>query len=529
MIAAQSLLAQDKVIYLDGSDNQTEKSSAFYTRNIFFTGDSVRVEQLFSSGKKYYVGHALKGTEANRTPTFIGHCTWYHKNGEVREEKDFDGNGKLNGLSRRFGPDGRLEYSAEYSNGILVDSQYKEYDKDGAVSSVFYDDFDENFSDWDLYESDAGVARIEDGKLHLESFTSRGLSRYIYQPIEAHNFSIEATFKHMKTKGASNQGILFNFIDWENYSYFIYQGRYFSIGKYEDGIQDVSANLFGTVSLSQDNDNVLRIEHKAGEVSYSINASVIFREGASKFEAGYVGFVVGGKGSAEIESLEIKQSGQGPTSIEDEDVRGSGTAFLIDNTGYLITNHHVIKDGDQIYVEFTQGALAAPGQFTAEVVLEDEAADLALLKITDARFPRLDALPYGLDVSGVGVGASVFALGYPFALSGMGTEVKFTDGKISSRTGYNNNINSYQTSVPVQPGSSGSPLFNENGDIVGCMNASVLEADNVSYAIKSSYINNLIQTASIDLDDINRVKIDDLSTEAQIKMLSQYVAIIKTR
>ncbi|MBK6522650.1 MAG: trypsin-like peptidase domain-containing protein [Sphingobacteriaceae bacterium] len=74
----------------------------------------------------------------------------------------------------------------------------------------------------------------------------------------------------------------------------------------------------------------------------------------------------------------------------------------------------------------------------------------------------------------------------------MGKEAKFTDGKVSSKTGFNGAINSFQSTIPVQPGNSGGPVFNDKGQMVGVINATYREADNVSYAIKLNYINNLI-------------------------------------
>jgi S1-C subfamily serine protease len=74
------------------------------------------------------------------------------------------------------------------------------------------------------------------------------------------------------------------------------------------------------------------------------------------------------------------------------------------------------------------------------------------------------------------VGSNVFALGYPMALSLMGEEVKFTDGKISSKTGFQGDITTYQISVPIQPGNSGGPLFDYDGNIVGITNAGINKA-----------------------------------------------------
>jgi len=111
--------------------------------------------------------------------------------------------------------------------------------------------------------------------------------------------------------------------------------------------------------------------------------------------------------------------------------------------------------------------------------------------------------------------------------SGMGKEAKFVDGKISSRTGNNNAINSFQTSIPVQPGNSGGPVFDEKGNLIGIINAKVNQADNVSYAIKLNYVMSLYNL--IDEPTPSQKTIETLSLEEKIKELSKYVVLIKIK
>ena len=76
----------------------------------------------------------------------------------------------------------------------------------------------------------------------------------------------------------------------------------------------------------------------------------------------------------------------------------------------------------------------------------------------------------------------------------MGTEMKLTTGVISSRSGFQGDVSTYQVSVPVQPGNSGGPLFNYRGELIGIINAKHTNAENVSYAIKTSYVRNLTES-----------------------------------
>jgi serine protease Do len=115
------------------------------------------------------------------------------------------------------------------------------------------------------------------------------------------------------------------------------------------------------------------------------------------------------------------------------------------------------------------------------------------------------------------------------ALTSMGKEVKFTDGKISAKTGYQGDIGSYQTSVPVQPGNSGGPLFDNDGRLVGIINAKIMEADNVSYAIKSNNLKNLYELLPENIETTNKNLVSGLTLEDKIKLLSNFTVLIKSK
>ena len=77
----------------------------------------------------------------------------------------------------------------------------------------------------------------------------------------------------------------------------------------------------------------------------------------------------------------------------------------------------------------------------------------------------------------------------------MGDEIKLTTGIISSKTGFQGDVSLYQISAPIQPGNSGGPLFDYQGNLVGIVNAKHKGAENVGYAIKTSYLKNLIESS----------------------------------
>lgn len=210
------------------------------------------------------------------------------------------------------------------------------------------------------------------------------------------------------------------------------------------------------------------------------------------------------------------------TSSSDESM-WSGTGFAL-NDGYIITNNHVIDGAKKISIYGVKGDFN--NAFNAIVIATDSHNDLALLKVDDALFNGFGTIPYAVKSTMAEVGEEVFVLGYPMTQY-MGSEIKLTNGLISSRSGFQGDISTYQISAPVQPGNSGGPLFDKKGNIVGVVNAGIPGAENVGYAIKVSYMNNLIETAvstSI-LPKLNQLT--NLTLSQQVSKVKDFVYYIE--
>ena len=170
----------------------------------------------------------------------------------------------------------------------------------------------------------------------------------------------------------------------------------------------------------------------------------------------------------------------------------SGTGWAL-NKGYVVTNHHVANNARTILLKFMQGENLV--EYSGETVLMDEEHDLAIIKINDSKFKGFGTLPYAVKTSLADVGESVFVLGYPL-ITTMGDEIKLTTGIVSSHSGFEGNKSQYQISAPVQPGNSGGPLFDDNGNVVGIVNAKHTGAENVSYAVKATHLQALVNKLS---------------------------------
>ncbi|MEP6584155.1 MAG: serine protease [Ginsengibacter sp.] len=194
------------------------------------------------------------------------------------------------------------------------------------------------------------------------------------------------------------------------------------------------------------------------------------------------------------------------------------TGFLADGNGYIITNAHVVKDARNLIVENKKGE-----QFSANAVYVNKNTDLAILKITDTSFQKLTDLPYTFTKSPTELGEHIFTLGYPRE------EIVYGEGYLSAKSGYFGDTTSYQVSISVNPGNSGGPVVNKNGEVIGIISGKETNADGVVFAIKSKNIydalKDVIKKDSIKLPVKNTLK--GLDRVQQIKWLEDYVYMIK--
>ena len=168
-----------------------------------------------------------------------------------------------------------------------------------------------------------------------------------------------------------------------------------------------------------------------------------------------------------------QQQGQGDTPHPQQHRSNSlGSGFVIDSSGIVITNNHVISDANEVTVIFTDGQ-----KLKAEIVGKDTKVDVAVLRIKPDK--PLKAVKFG-DSDKSRVGDWVMAVGNPFGLGG-----SVTAGIISAR---NRNIESgpydnyIQTDASINKGNSGGPLFNMDGEVIG-INTAILSPSGGSIGI----------------------------------------------
>lgn len=217
-----------------------------------------------------------------------------------------------------------------------------------------------------------------------------------------------------------------------------------------------------------------------------------------------------------------------PTALDLANKKGresvSGTGFAVSADGSIVTSYHVVNDADSVFVTQKFGDRCM--RYKAKVVLADRNNDLAILKIDDKKFLGFGDIPYSFAQSTGDLGNSVFVLGYPMRTT-MGEQIKLTTGVVSSVSGFKDDITNFQISASVQPGNSGGPVFNQNGELIGVVSSRHASAENVSYAVKIQYLTNLISLYPALSECTQQSSVDNQSLTSTVNSVSPFVFIVE--
>lgn len=255
--------------------------------------------------------------------------------------------------------------------------------------------------------------------------------------------------------------------------------------------------------------------------SFLILASIVFfgqtkQEGNMQLLAGKVSELKGSQ-----DNIIRKIDNGTKVSVNTAPAKFGGTGFAISSNGYILTSYHVINGKGSIYVQNSKGV-------TYKVVryYTDPVNDIAILKISDDAFINLGSLPYSIKKGVARIGDAVYTLGYPK------DDVVLGDGYVSSRTGLNGDSIAYQVAIPVNPGNSGGPLLDNNGNIVGVINGKENKTEGAAFAVKSKYIMEALN--AIPQDSLSkrvaygkRSALQGLKRNQQVQKMQDYVFNIK--
>jgi S1-C subfamily serine protease len=182
--------------------------------------------------------------------------------------------------------------------------------------------------------------------------------------------------------------------------------------------------------------------------------------------------------SQSVVHIEVDKNMRDPRTCKQSVVPASGSGFVISSDGYIVTNHHVIEDAVKIVVLFSDGR-----QLQADLKGADPSTDIAVLKIYDN---NLKALAFA-NSDALQAGQIAVAIGNPLGLqytvtagvvSALGRTLRAKNGRLIDDV--------IQTDAALNPGNSGGPLVNSDGDIIGVNTATIPSAQGLCFAVSSN-------------------------------------------
>jgi S1-C subfamily serine protease len=227
--------------------------------------------------------------------------------------------------------------------------------------------------------------------------------------------------------------------------------------------------------------------------------------------------------SKKINDVEIAQ---GDSLVADPVYTSGGTGFLVDETGYLITNAHVIEGAKYVAVQNTKGK-----DLRAKIVFTDVKHDIAILKIIDTSYKAPSTIPYTIKKSSTDIAEPIFSLGFPRN----DNDVVYGEGYLAAPTGYNGDTLSVQISINANRGNSGSPIINRNGEIIGVLNARQSSLEGAVFAVQSKYIYDALSRLQKSDTAFKNIKLPSSSSlkgterTQQVKKITEYVYMVKVK
>ena len=498
-IRKQEFYINDKKngVYKEWYENNNLKISAQYIENLrngeyfeYYENGNKKIEGNFESGngklKNYDEKLNLLEIINFKIDKKYGEYNSFYENGNIKIKCFYDVNEKCNGEYTFYNEDGSIFSIDEYENGNIIKSinYFLEYwnmlsDAEESIEKNAYNDAEEKLNKALKYNSKGSAAYFKLGNIYFERYKYDKAINYFEKSIEydtsepAYYFNIAAANFNLRYYSAA--------LDY----YYQAANKYLDLGDRNKALQCL--------------DNMKKIDSDfflVNKLLYKIYTDNI-------------------------------------TDKENKILRkNSGTGFIISNNGIMVTNFHVIKQGEKISAYIPN----KNQEFECKMILNDQSNDIAILKLLDYNDTDIYKFKF-LKNEHIKAGTKVYTIGYPLNFI-LGEKPKLSDGIVNSIYGLNDDPRLLQINNSLQPGNSGGPLFNESGELLGIVLASLnaklffekidILPQNINFAIKIDYLKNLLSLLPESGEIFkNASKVSQVSLQNLVEKITKNIVLIK--
>lgn len=375
------LASEDEALYYRKSTDTINFYRSFYvkTKMPFFTG---------------YIKSANDSSDLNNR--YYGTCQWYYPNGRLQKENPYDEQGNLNGTCKEYFENGQLKNEYEYTLNKRSSYYHTEYNIYNDRFSVFEDNFSTNANNWPVSNNDSGYCKLKLGGIELmNTKASAFLKRSPVSPSNK-NYSIEVSINANYLTDSLRAGIVFDYKDALNYSYFFASRLSLYSGKISNGKEVKILNNFHTTVLDPINWNKLQVTKIGDTLIYSINNELATFILDTAINARYdVGLGLMRQGPVLFDNFQIKTSEKAipfthffkkdhfqKMLTDDYGITGTSMGLVLSDNGLLLTRYKPVQHANQIFVSAYSNTDSLT-HFIAKVKAKNEFWDLAILEISN--------------------------------------------------------------------------------------------------------------------------------------------------
>lgn len=408
LISSVSLFGQKgaRISYFNKKGMLASDEDALYYRTSTDTVNFYRSYYIHSK-TRFFAGYIKSASDStDHTNTYYDTCRWYYPNGRVQKEYVYNTQGQLNGICKDYSVDGHLNKEIEYTLNQRG-NYYTEYSWAGERMAVFEENFTANHNQWPAGTNDTGHCKLKLGGIELMNTTSRFFLRRAPVEPTGNHYSIEVSVNSNYLSDSLRAGIVFNYKDNRNYSYFFVSKFRLYIGKISEGVEQKIANNFYSFLLKPTDWNKLQVITTGDTLIFGVNdelATFITHKNAPQNLQTGLGIL--NQGTTVFDNFVVKTFDQKiqlshlfckkkyeKMTTDEYGISGTSMGLVLSDNGLILARYTPVRYANEIFVQ-AYDSNDSLIKLSAKVKYNNAVSDMALLEIVNPENKKLFAPAY---------------------------------------------------------------------------------------------------------------------------------------